>query len=35
MRLLNRRRSRQAEMLLDQSVMWLGKVTSWWCDPGS
>jgi len=31
-RLLYRRRSQQAEMLLYQSVMWLRKVTNLWCD---
>jgi len=30
-RLQHRRRSQQAEMLLDQSVMWLRKATDWWC----
>jgi len=33
MHLQHRRRSQQAEMLLDQSVMWLRKVTNSWCDP--
>ena len=32
MRLQHRRQSQQAEMLLDQSVMWLRKATDWWCD---
>jgi len=27
----HRRRSQQAGMLLDQSVMWLRKATDWWC----
>jgi len=33
-RLQHRRRSQQAEMLLDQSVMWLRKATDWWCHSG-
>jgi len=33
-RLRLRGRSQQAEMLLDQSVMGLRKVTNWWCDLG-
>ena len=33
-RLQHRQRSQQAEMLLDQSVMWLRKATDWWCDSG-
>ena len=33
--LLHHRWSQQAEMLLDQSVMWFRKVTSLWCDPES
>ena len=34
MRLQHRRRSQLAEMLLDQSVMWLWKATNWWFDSG-
>ena len=33
-RLQHRRRSQQAEILLDQSVMWLRKATDWWCESG-
>jgi len=33
-RLQHRRRSQQADMLLDQSVMRLRKATNWWCDSG-
>jgi len=34
MRLLHRRQLQKAEMLMDQSVIWLRKVTNWWCDSG-
>jgi len=30
----HRRRSQLAEMLLEQSVMWLWQATNWWCDSG-